>query len=54
VGMQLLFERSFEFGEQNGLGYFYGDVKRFDSDGLHKVPHMGWNNILLLDDHPFI
>jgi glutamine amidotransferase len=54
VGMQLLFERSFEFGEQKGLGYFDGDVKRFDNDGLHKVPHMGWNNILLVNDHPLV
>lgn len=54
VGMQLLFERSFEFGEQKGLGYFDGDVKRFNNDGIHKVPHMGWNNILLVNDHPLV
>lgn len=48
LGMQLLFERSFEFGEHNGLGFINGDIKRFPN--LHhgnklRVPHIGWNGI---------
>ncbi|MCE3039741.1 imidazole glycerol phosphate synthase subunit HisH [Helicobacter anatolicus] len=45
VGMQLLFERGFEFGEHRGLGVFSGDVVRFDSQNLGplKIPHTGWN-----------
>jgi glutamine amidotransferase len=44
LGMQLLFEESFEFGHFMGLGVFRGSVVGFDpSKG--KVPHMGWNQI---------
>jgi glutamine amidotransferase len=43
LGMQLLFDRSFEDGVYEGLGVLDGDVVRFaDVPGL-KVPHMGWN-----------
>ncbi|MEF3254092.1 MAG: imidazole glycerol phosphate synthase subunit HisH, partial [Deferribacterales bacterium] len=54
VGVQLLFTRSFEFGEQAGLGYFKGDVNRFPDDGLNKVPHMGWNNVKILKSDPLL
>ncbi|MCA1927827.1 MAG: imidazole glycerol phosphate synthase subunit HisH [Calditerrivibrio sp.] len=54
VGMQLLFTRSFEFGEQHGLGYFTGDIKRFEDDGVHKVPHMGWNSLKILKETPLL
>ena len=48
LGMQLLFERSFEYGEHAGLGYLPGSVvplsEAFARDGIDlKVPHMGWN-----------
>jgi imidazole glycerol-phosphate synthase subunit HisH len=48
VGMQLMFERSFEDGEHRGLGFFKGDVVRFKSGALDngrpiKIPQMGWN-----------
>jgi len=45
LGLQLLFDRSFEDGEYQGLGLLAGDVVRFpDVPGL-KVPHMGWNQL---------
>src|SRR5262245_13605641 len=45
LGLQLLFDRSFEDGEFEGLGVLRGDVVRFsDRVGL-KVPHMGWNQL---------
>lgn len=47
VGMQLLFEKGFEFGEHRGLGLLEGEVHPI-KDGLTeplKVPHMGWNNL---------
>jgi imidazole glycerol-phosphate synthase subunit HisH len=45
LGLQLLFDKSFEDGEYEGLGLIAGDVVRFaDLPGL-KVPHMGWNQL---------
>lgn len=45
LGLQLLFERSFEDGEYEGLGIIAGDVVRFDVPREYKVPHMGWNQV---------
>jgi glutamine amidotransferase len=45
LGLQLLFERSFEDGEFQGLGVVAGDVVRFDAPPEYKVPHMGWNQV---------
>ena len=49
LGMQMLFERSFEFGETEGLGLIPGSVRLLDAGGL-KIPHMGWNDLTVL--HP--
>ncbi len=45
LGMQLLFERSFEFGEHEGLGLLSGSIipMRGYIDSKLKVPHIGWN-----------
>jgi imidazole glycerol-phosphate synthase subunit HisH len=45
LGLQLLFDRSFEDGEYRGLGVVPGDVVRFDVSPEYKVPHMGWNQV---------
>ncbi len=50
LGMQLLLEKSCEFGESQGLGIIKGEVVRLGSEtagmqGLPKVPHVGWNRI---------
>jgi glutamine amidotransferase len=45
LGLQLLFERSFEDGEYKGLGIFRGEVVRFEDVPGLKVPHMGWNQL---------
>ena len=45
LGMQMLFERSFEFGEHKGLGLIKGSVRPISDvipSGL-KIPHIGWN-----------
>lgn len=51
VGMQLLFDYSLEFGEHAGLGLIGGHVEAIpvaDSNGnARKVPHIGWNELLL-------
>lgn len=43
LGMQLLYEKSYEYGEHEGLGLIEGEVGFLDID--LKVPHMGWNNL---------
>ena len=45
LGMQLLFEKSYEYGEHNGLGLIEGEVRPI-SDVIptdYKIPHIGWN-----------
>ncbi len=44
LGMQVLFEVSYERGEHAGLGLLQGKVRQFELDDL-KVPHTGWNRI---------
>lgn len=47
LGMQLLFEKSFEFGEFEGLGLIKGSVKLMKPDGGLSVPQIGWNSLEL-------
>ena len=49
LGMQLLLEKSFEYGEHKGLGLIPGEVRPIREvipEGL-KVPHIGWNTLAL-------
>ncbi len=55
LGMQLLFEKSSEFGEHAGLGLLRGEVVKFDDakfDEPLKVPHTGWNVINFVRETP--
>ena len=54
LGMQLLFERSFEYGEHEGLGLLRGDVIAMDGTlpGELKIPHIGWNALHVCSEHP--
>ena len=47
LGMQLLFEKSFEYGEHKGLGLIKGEVCPLSDDIKTdlKIPHMGWNSL---------
>jgi glutamine amidotransferase len=45
LGLQLLFDRSYEDGEHEGLGILPGEVRRFEVPAEYKVPHMGWNQV---------
>jgi imidazole glycerol-phosphate synthase subunit HisH len=45
LGLQLLFTRSLEDGEHEGMNVFEGDVVRFPAEARLKVPHMGWNQV---------
>ena len=44
VGMQMLFDYSYEFGVHKGLGLLQGNIVKFTNTSL-KVPQIGWNNI---------
>lgn len=55
LGMQLLFEQSFEYGAHEGLGLVPGqvvDLRGDLSDKSLKVPHMGWNRLQITQDDP--
>jgi glutamine amidotransferase len=45
LGMQLLFDKSYEHGEFEGLGIVPGEVVKFELPKEYKVPHMGWNKL---------
>lgn len=46
LGMQLLFEKSFEYGEHCGLGIVRGQVRPLSEKVANlKIPHMGWNTL---------
>lgn len=45
LGMQLLFEESDEVRITEGLGFLKGKIKKFEVD--LKIPHMGWNDIII-------
>ena len=53
LGMQMLFEKSFEYGEHQGLGLLKGEV--IPMTGLLpedlKIPHMGWNALHITKAH---
>jgi imidazole glycerol-phosphate synthase subunit HisH len=52
VGMQVLFDSSDEYGGTVGLRILPGDVRRFTA--APRVPHMGWNDLVMERTHPFV
>ena len=55
LGMHLLFDRGFEYGEHAGLGLVPGQVVDLHNDledKTLKVPHMGWNSLQIVKDDP--
>ena len=55
LGMQLLFEKSREFGEHQGLGFVKGEVCPLApdlADPALKVPQIGWNALQIVRDDP--
>lgn len=57
LGLQLLFEES-EEGKEKGLGVIEGRVEKFKLTGAlysgYKIPHMGWNRILIKKPSPLL
>lgn len=54
LGLQLLFDVSFEDGQHEGLGVLPGQVERFDLPSQYKVPHMGWNQARIQRPAPLL
>ena len=56
LGMQLLFDRSFEYGEHEGLGLLKGEIRPIAERipaGL-KIPQMGWNALKIVKESPLL
>ena len=54
LGMQMLFEKSYEYGEHEGLGLIKGDIVPFAgkiADNL-QIPHIGWNSLKFDGNNP--
>ncbi len=54
LGMQLLFENSYEYGCHEGLGLLKGSVRpiRDVIPADYKIPHIGWNGLIFKKDSP--
>ena len=56
LGMQLLFEKGYEFGEHDGLGLLHGSVVPMQGTipPELKIPQMGWNALIRKRSHPLL
>lgn len=53
VGMQMMATCGHEHGYHEGFNWIHGDVKIMEpNDKNLKIPHMGWNNLNILNSHP--
>lgn len=53
VGMQMLATTGHEYAQTSGFGWIPGDIRRIVAPGL-KVPHMGWNDLVIDRGHPVL
>ena len=56
LGMQMLFEKSYEYGEYEGLGLLKGSIKPIADvigEGL-SIPHIGWNPLIIKKESPIL
>ena len=56
LGMQMLFERSYEYGVWDGLGLLKGEIRPISDfvPSSYKIPHMGWNALSFRKDSPLL
>ena len=54
LGMQMLFERSYEYGEHEGLSLLSGSVVPMENKIPEQlqIPHIGWNSLSVKNEHP--
>ena len=53
LGMQMLFEKSYEYGEHDGLGLLGGEVVPMQNEipRGYKIPHIGWNSLQITKEN---
>ena len=54
LGLQLLFSKSFEMGEHEGLNIMEGIVIPFEKNKVGKIPQIGWNDVYLTNPNHFL
>lgn len=55
VGMQMLATTGHEYEQTAGFGWIGGDIRRISpADDTFKVPHMGWNDLIIDHPHPVL
>lgn len=54
LGMQLLFDKSYEYGEHKGLGLIKGEIRPISEiiPADLKIPHIGWNELMIVKQNP--
>ena len=54
LGMQMLFEQSYDYGEHEGLGLLRGSIVPMEGKipSELKIPHIGWNSLTIKKEHP--
>lgn len=54
LGQQLIFSKSYEMGEHDGLNLIKGDAILFDIKKVDKIPHIGWNSVEFVNEGNFL
>jgi glutamine amidotransferase len=54
VGMQMLADQGLEHGTHQGLGWISGTIRPIPDTIDLPIPHMGWNNLEIIQDHPIL
>ena len=54
LGMQYLFDKSYEMGEHEGLGILPGRVVKFTNGSNFRIPHIGWNQLHIQQSSPLL
>jgi len=52
LGLQLLAEKGYEYGEHQGLGWIQGETVKLAVGAEQRLPHVGWDNVNLIKDTP--
>lgn len=54
LGQQLIFSKSYEMGEHDGLNLIKGEVILFDKKKVDKIPQIGWNSVEFVKNDHFL